>query len=171
MLRTLFWVMPARPGSRILTDRLQAPQARTHPTSCCGPATAVSVFYDDFLRVSFFQAKKKLRGAHLFLSCAFPRPQEQGRRRHVCTHTPHQAPPTPLRTTKNGTSSELSPSTSDDTPGTCDERHPWERRWCPQKALKEECLLTAASDAGANLPLKTTSSLPRRTCSFVLILL
>ena len=40
------------PRSRISTD-CSPLQARTHPTSCCCPATAVSVFYYDFLRLSF----------------------------------------------------------------------------------------------------------------------
>ena len=82
----------ARPSQEQSHNRLPAPRARTRPPSCCGPATAVSVFYDDFLRLSFFQANEKLRGPSVFLLCVFPFPEAKQRQAHVHTHTEHAWP-------------------------------------------------------------------------------
>lgn len=91
-------------------DRLQCPpRAATHPTSCCCPATAVSVFYYDFLRLSFSRPRGSSGGPSVSLlpfSCS----QKQSTHRHVCTHTPHRATTESSRTTKNRNQKWTSPT-------------------------------------------------------------
>lgn len=55
------------PRSRILTA-CGSPQVETHPTSCCCPATAVSVFYYDFLCLSFSRPRGLSGGPSASLS-------------------------------------------------------------------------------------------------------
>ena len=103
----------ARPSREQSHNRLPAPRARTRPPSCCGPATAVSVFYDDFLRLSFFQANEKLRGPSVFLFCVFPVPRsetETGTRAY--THRACLAPQSPLGPRGTGTSGAQAPATT-----------------------------------------------------------
>lgn len=168
MLRTLFWVIPAPPGSRILTD---CKPLRRGPT----PQAAVVLpqlfpfFMTIFSAFHFSRPKRSSGGPICFSLVLFPVPRSKADA-GTCAHTLHTRHHK-LLSGQQRTEPPVNTLHSDDTPGTCDERRPWERRWCPQKTLKEECLLTAALDAGANLPLKTTAFLPRRTCRFVLILL
>lgn len=78
------------PRSRILTD-CKPPGAGTRPTHCCCPATAVSVFYYDFLRLSVCRPRG-VSGDPSVSLCPFPVPRSQA---HTCTraHTRHTRPP------------------------------------------------------------------------------
>lgn len=78
------------PRGRILTD-CNPSLAGTHPTSCSCPVTAVSVFYYDFLRLSFFRPRRSSEGPSVSLSHPFPCSQRPSVHTHTRVHTAHQA--------------------------------------------------------------------------------
>lgn len=89
------------PRSRILTD-CKAPGAGTRPPRCCCPATAVSVFYYDFLRLSVCRPRG-VSGDPSVSLCPFPCSQKPSSHMHACTHTPPQATAESWRTAETGT--------------------------------------------------------------------
>ena len=130
-----FGVMPAPPGSRVITDCQPlgpgpAPQAAAVPPQ-------LFPFFMTIFSAFHFSRPTKSSGAHLFFSCAFSRSQKRNRDRHTCIHTQSMPGPTePARPTRNRNQRCTGPG--DHPPGAWDDRQPWDRRRCPQTAFREQ---------------------------------
>lgn len=102
--RMLLLMKPAQPRSRIPTA-CNPPQAWAYPTSCCGPDTAVSVFYYDFLRLSFSKPTRSSGGPSVppLPLCLFPEAKHTHAHLHTHMHplATTSPPQTAVGTAKN----------------------------------------------------------------------